>query len=362
MALTKLNIPDTIKVGFQNRQGTYTGKLAYVVYKDKKGVLRKEKSWNGWKDDKIPAQEFENVPTDGFVLNKKVGDHGGGWNSRKAWVRIYDPRDFEFEISVQNLLFILEECSAIKGKGLEGEFVYSWDRADLVLLPVASQNYKESVAFTALQDKKVTKKDMKEGCLYLNKDNEQVMYLGRQDWYHLATDYGNYHSYHYFKYLQHSRQHVFVSVDGKSKYWIQKGFTKLAAKLGDDPSPLFPEEFEKFKNSVHGSEPVKLVSKLDKAKVGDNSSWYNHSSYVKSKGNFYPVNIRRDYRSRRGSDSGKDYRVSKGRNAVTFTPDKKVRTSHGGYDYDKAITREEVAAMRLYKLFIENKQGTLIQI
>jgi hypothetical protein len=78
MALTKLNIPDTIKVGFQNRQGTYTGKLAYVVYKDKKGVLRKEKSWNGWKDDKIPAQEFENVPTDGFVLNKKVGDHGGG--------------------------------------------------------------------------------------------------------------------------------------------------------------------------------------------------------------------------------------------------------------------------------------------
>ena len=38
-------IPKTINVGYQNRSGTYTGKLAYVIYYDEKGKLRKEASW-----------------------------------------------------------------------------------------------------------------------------------------------------------------------------------------------------------------------------------------------------------------------------------------------------------------------------
>ena len=60
-------VPKTINVGYQNRSGTYTGKLAYVIYYDEKGKLRKEISWNGWRDDKIPNDEFDNVPTEGFI-------------------------------------------------------------------------------------------------------------------------------------------------------------------------------------------------------------------------------------------------------------------------------------------------------
>ena len=43
-------IPKIINVGYQNRSGTYTGKLAYVIYYDEKGKLRKEASWNNWRD------------------------------------------------------------------------------------------------------------------------------------------------------------------------------------------------------------------------------------------------------------------------------------------------------------------------
>ena len=68
-------IPKTINVGYQNRSSTYTGKLAYVIYYDEKGKLRKEASWNSWRDEKIPNEEFDNVPTTGFVLNKKVVDY-----------------------------------------------------------------------------------------------------------------------------------------------------------------------------------------------------------------------------------------------------------------------------------------------
>lgn len=64
-------IPKKINVGYQNRSGTYTGKLAYIIYYDEKGVLRKERSWNGWRDEDIPNDEFDNEPTEGFVLNKK---------------------------------------------------------------------------------------------------------------------------------------------------------------------------------------------------------------------------------------------------------------------------------------------------
>jgi hypothetical protein len=75
----KLYIPGKIKVGFRDRDGTYTGKLAYVIYYDHKGILRKEKSWESWRDEKIAPVEFSNEPTEGFVLNKGVGGVRHSW-------------------------------------------------------------------------------------------------------------------------------------------------------------------------------------------------------------------------------------------------------------------------------------------
>jgi hypothetical protein len=50
-------IPKKIKVGYQNREDTYTGRLSYIIYYDGKGTLRKEKSWNGWRDGNIKSKE-----------------------------------------------------------------------------------------------------------------------------------------------------------------------------------------------------------------------------------------------------------------------------------------------------------------
>ena len=176
-------IPKTINVGYQNRSGTYTGKLAYVIYYDEKGKLRKEASWNSWRDKEIPNEEFENVPTSGFVLNKKVGDYDSGWNHRHAYCRIYDPRNFEFEITIENLLYILENANSIKGKGLEGEFVYGWDGKDLVLMPVESPDYKAIMNYSNIvnNNEYVKAKDLKIGATYLNKNNNQFIYMGRYD-------------------------------------------------------------------------------------------------------------------------------------------------------------------------------------
>lgn len=177
--MSTIYVPKKINVGYQNRNDTYTGKLAYVIYYDEKGKLRKETSWNSWRDKKIPNNEFENVPTEGFVLNKHAGgvENSWGWNARKSYCRVYDPRGFEFEITIENLLYILENCSSIKGKGLEGEFVYAWDGKDLFLMPVESPDYKKVNEYsnTINNNLMIKAKDLVIGATYLTKDRKSVV-------------------------------------------------------------------------------------------------------------------------------------------------------------------------------------------
>ena len=175
------------------------GRLAYVIYYDEKGKLRKESSWNSWRDKSIDPEEYDNEPTSGFVLNKKVGDYSGSWgNHRQAYCRIYDPRGFEFEITINNLLFILEHCTCCPGKGLEGDFVYGWDGKDLVLLPTNSPDYIEIEKYSKrLNERKTFKgKDLIIGATYLTKDNEEWIYMGRFDKWdcHHSYYYGNRYS------------------------------------------------------------------------------------------------------------------------------------------------------------------------
>ncbi len=180
-----LFIPKKINVGFQERYDTYTKRLAYVIYYDEKNVLRKEKSWNSWRDKNIPNEEYDNIPTSGFVLNRKAGGYKSGWDFRQSYIRVYDPRGFEFEITVENLLYILENCNSIKGKGLEGEFIYSWSGSDLVLLPVDSPDYKDIVYYNEkiVNAEKITNKTLVCGRTYRRKDNTELLYLGKYEYF-----------------------------------------------------------------------------------------------------------------------------------------------------------------------------------
>ncbi len=261
---SKMNIPKNINVGFQKREDTYTKMLAYVIYTDEKGVLRKENSWNSWRDKKIKAEEFKNEPTSGFVLNKKVGGYKSDWNMRSAYIRIYDPRGFEFEITVENLLFILQETSAIKGKGLDGEFVYAWHGKDLVLLPVDSAEYKACSNFTAKQSQKISKKEMVEGYTYLMKDMTNVMYLGRHDY----IEFG-------WRNNTSKPMHIFLNLDDKDTTYIaQSGFTKLAEQTSSSVSFDFADVYDAFTKSSYYGKITGVKLKKVKFKLNeDNIRW-----------------------------------------------------------------------------------------
>ena len=232
---TQLNIPKTIAVGQVKRNDTYTGRLGYIIYKDEKGVLRKETSWQNWRDKTIEPAYYDNKATEGFVLNRNGGGGSSSrysdWHTRAAFIRVYDPRDFEFEISVENLLFILRYCDCSRGKGLEGKFVYAWDGKDLVLLPEGCQEYKNSMEFTDLKTMKVSSKELTPGYTYHTKD---LLYLGKY----------NYMNYSYYKGNEFLPEHIFYRASQSlEEYIIGRGYTD---ELFETQRISYAQQYERY--------------------------------------------------------------------------------------------------------------------
>lgn len=329
---TKLFISKKIKVGFNLRPDTYNGKLGYVIGHDGK-KWRKEPSWEGWRqkfqdgpsfeeekrkqyderlanlkrnnyteeqiaqylpsyekfqpyfgkfinDKSIEPVEYDNIPTEGFVLNKKVGGNTGGWNPRATYTRVYDPRGFEFEISIPNLLFILQECNAMKGKGLEGEFVYSWEGKDLVLLPIHCEEFRASSNFTEVQAGKVGVKDLVEGCTYKDKQLEDFVYLGKFNWF---DDYSNI--------LTVKKSYIFYDLKRK-KIVNFPALTSFSAKITDVVATNYAELMDLFNQSKNSGllNNVTLEEFVPPATMnGYGSNDFPNSLFLEIKPNTYEV-------------------------------------------------------------------------
>lgn len=302
MKSAQLFIPDRINVGFQNRGGTYTGRLAYVIYYDQKGKLRKETSWQNWRDKKIPNIELDNKPFSGFVLNKGVGGvrQSYGWNTRNEYIRVYDPRGnedsetpgFEFEISVANLLFILRECDCSRGKGLEGEFVYAWDGTELVLLPVSCEDYQKSQEFTDLKAMSVKAKDLIPGATYTLKDQTELVYIGRYEYHFMVgdsyrhevkkADEKGFRKKHIFwdanaEYDRYGGQSIYRSRRGKEPkkgaFVFLNELKTLAVCKSEEPIDNLADIIQMYGESTNGSRVVELFTKKSREKDGK-AFWY----------------------------------------------------------------------------------------
>lgn len=189
-------IPRIIRIGYQDRNDTYSKKLGYVIYIDNKGVVRKEKSWKGW--IKHEMGDFNNVPTEGFVLNKNVGGYKSHWNYRQSKIRVYDPRGCEFELSLENMLMILDYCDCLHGKGLVGKFVWAWEGEELWLLPCESEEYKQSYdkSEKMYSDANLKTSDLIPGSSYKIKGKiNPCVFVGK---FKIALDGGKYQSKLYF--------------------------------------------------------------------------------------------------------------------------------------------------------------------
>jgi len=193
-------------------------------------------------DEGIIPLEFDNLPTEGFVLNKKAGGYSTGWDARQTYCRVWDPRGFEFEITIPNLLFILQETNSLKGKGLEGTFVYSWDGKDLVLIPTSCQEYKSSSSFTELQGGKVAAKDLVAGYTYKTKKEGDLIYLGKFE--NFEKYYGS---------VKFGKRFIFV--DNKGDFIAQDSVANLSRVVSEIVTPDFAELVDKYSKSDYVALP-----------------------------------------------------------------------------------------------------------
>lgn len=177
-----LFIPKKIRVGFSARKDTFTGKLAYVIYYDEKGKIRKEGSFNSWREEALGTLELDNEPQGSFVINKGV-KRDNYWGSARTMARIHDDRGFEFEITITNLIGILMHSDVSK-RDIQERCVYAWNGTELVLLPCNSQEYIEAQEFTKLQEVNTLTKDLSVGAVYNSKKGpeERFVYLGAMAW------------------------------------------------------------------------------------------------------------------------------------------------------------------------------------
>lgn len=243
-----LFIPEKLRVGFQKRPGTYDGKLSYVIYYDEKGKIRKETSWASWRDKSIPALELDNKPVSGMCINKSVKRDAYYFGSGRNMMRIYDPRGFEYEISIDNLSGILHYQDVIKGE-FQGEFVYAISGTELILLPVDSEQYKEAVKHTQNKNTKISARDFKPGQMYHTKQGKDVVYLGRYSFNEKKSSHSP-----FFMIYQRGKQHVFqeVTTAGLGTY-LALSPASLGQMYGEMEAPLVNEAICSYLDNVLSS-------------------------------------------------------------------------------------------------------------
>ncbi len=181
--MTDLSIisPEKFTVGFKKDYD-----LAFATYKDKKGKLHKEVSFNKWISQQIPIKEFDNVPTKGFKVHS-LTQRSSYWfgSGRHVW-RIEDPRGFVLEISSENMQGIIG-TTLLKEGLIDSPCVWVWSGQYLSLIPTCSNLYKDVIANNERVSKKISKKDVKIGNRVLLKNGTEGIYYGK--WWVLQSKY-----------------------------------------------------------------------------------------------------------------------------------------------------------------------------
>lgn len=283
-------LPDKIKAGFNLRKDTYSGLLGYVIPWDGK-KWRQEQSWENWRqrsstDERLKPLELKNELIEGFVLNKKTGDEKYGWNPRIAWIRVWDPRGFEIEIKVNNLLYILANTDCTVGKGLVGKFIYGWDGKNLMLIPESAPEFQNMKTFTALKNKKITSKDLKIFDSYINANKEIHIYLGKYN-----TFYKN--SYYWEKKPSEkysSKKYWFYNVT-KNEFVHLSILNSISEKYDTDQVYNYAEIMDKLEHNAEYSNytgQYKYFDVTEDFKKSD-PNYPNYKYFAKHDNIFYPI-------------------------------------------------------------------------
>ena len=131
-------VPENLKIKIAKRSDTYTGNLGFINFKKNDKEWKFKGSYDNWENKPTSKEkEFINEPTSGFVINSNVGGRGSYYSDygREMKIRVWDPRGWEIEITLDNFFEIILPLGVTAGKGIEEELVYAFNGSSVFLYP-----------------------------------------------------------------------------------------------------------------------------------------------------------------------------------------------------------------------------------
>lgn len=199
----------------------------------------------------------DNKPMIGFRISRSLRRLGYG--SQNTYIRIEDPRGFELEITVSNLIMLTDNNLIENGEILR-ECVWGRDGNENVLLPINSEPYLQATANTERQKSAVSSRQVKPGDTVLLKNGLQGIYMGLLYQTSMASTTGGYKTPRCNQVFTRDKKVHYVRVvdaNGKVAY---NGYASLQASSVVEENPKTKNEINEmllkdFMTGVSTSQP-----------------------------------------------------------------------------------------------------------
>lgn len=178
-----IKIPTKVYVGFQNRPSSDDVPLGFMTpWGEDEAARKRIATVDNWargygNTEKVEPVTLNNIPMTGFRISRAVRRSGGWGSSNATFVRVEDPRGFELEISVQNLLMLMDNNITQDAEIIQ-ECIWGRDGGNNILLAVNSQPYLDATENTRRSASRVSAKEVKPGFEVTLENGDRGFYYG----------------------------------------------------------------------------------------------------------------------------------------------------------------------------------------
>jgi hypothetical protein len=228
-------------VGFtDNRYPGDVVPFAFMThYEDNAAGRKRQAQVDNWSRGKMTSVIIDNKPMIGFRISR--GLRRLGWNHHATSVRIEDPRGFEVDISVSNMMMLTDNNLLENGEILR-ECVWGRDGGANVLLPVNSSPYVAATVNTERMTTTVNSRTVALGDTVLLKNGLQGRYLGSMYPWRIVHGSSAYRQPYQFTLEQHDKKYHMVQIKREDGSFSYTGFASLGASSIVESNPMTVQE------------------------------------------------------------------------------------------------------------------------
>lgn len=189
----QIKIHDKLYVGFQ-RNASATGAMPvgwFTPYDDNKAGQKRRDAIDNWSTYHNNGQKplnpilLDNKAMIGFRISQR--QRNAGWHSSTEYIRIEDPRGFEVDITLVNMIMLTDNNLIENGEILR-ECIWGRDGNFNVLLPINSTPYEQAFSNTERQKTHVNIRKLSRGDHVVLKNGISGRYMGKLHSVNIETE------------------------------------------------------------------------------------------------------------------------------------------------------------------------------